>query len=311
MPPDLPPLNALRAFEAVVRCGGVARAATELHVTHGAVSRQLRLLEEAAGAALFARSGRGLTVTYAGRQLHEDARAAFDQLRASWRTLAGAGKRPLVLGCPGSLLARWLIPRLGRLGQAPPGLSLHLAAREEPLDPALAGLDAALLLAAPPWPDAWVVTVLAVELVGPVLSPRYAGWSTLRGKGPAALAREPVLRARSRPQAWNDWAKASGVSLKSTSGLEFPHLYHLLQAATAGLGVGIAPAPLVSDDLADGRLLAPWGFTGTGASWILARPRRRPDPRIDALTGWLATELADPAPAHARADPPSQPQATL
>lgn len=290
---ELPPLNALRAFEATARLQSVTRAAAALNVTHGAVSRQLRLLEDALGRPLFTRQGRGLSLTEAGEQLRDGASAAFDQLRDSWASVRRTTQTPFVLGCPGSLLARWVIPRLDRLGQDLPDLRLHLSAQEEPLTPELGGLDGALLLAAPPWPTHWQVTQLAPERIGPVVSPRYAGWSRLQGKPTAALLDEPVLHTISRPQAWRNWAEAAGLPAPPrTPGQGFAHLYYLLEAALAGLGVAIAPAPLVADDLAAGRLLAPWGFCETAGSWVLATPPRTSDPRAPALAEWLRSELA-------------------
>ncbi len=290
---DLPPLKALRAFEAVARCASVTGAAVQLHVTHSAVSRQLQLLEQALGQPLLARCGRGIALTETGRQLHEKTGPALDQLRDAWRVLkTPSAHAALVLGCSGSLLARWLIPRLGKLGQDLPGISLHLAAREEMLDASLSGLDAALLLATPPWPPSWQVIELASECIGPVVSPRYAGWPRLQGRDASALVDEPVLRTRSRPQAWPDWARTQGLQLPDhAAGTEFPHLYHLLEAAIAGLGVAIAPAPLVADELDAGRLLAPWGFTATRGRWILARPRHLSDQRFETLAQWLQQEL--------------------
>lgn len=144
---ELPPLNALRAFEAVARLHSVSRAATELHVTHGAVSRQLRVLDEALGRPLFMRQGRGLVLTEAGEQLHNGSGAAFEQLRDTWASLRRRdAQAPFVLGCASSLLARWLIPRLERLAQDLPELNLHLSAQESSLAPELGKLDALLLL---------------------------------------------------------------------------------------------------------------------------------------------------------------------
>jgi DNA-binding transcriptional LysR family regulator len=292
---DLPPLNALRAFEAVARLHSVTRAAAELHVTHGAVSRQLRLLDEALGKPLFVRQGRGLGLTEAGEQLRDGASTAFEQLRDTWTGLRRRGAQaPFVLGCSGSLLARWVIPRLDRLGRDLPDLQLHLAAQEDPLAPEPGHLDAALLLAAPPWPTGWQGDVLAPEQIGPVVSPRYSGWPRLQDQPADILLDETVLHTASRPQAWADWAQAAGLAAVPASvGPGFPHLYYLLEAALAGLGVAIAPAQLVADDLAAGRLLAPWGFRPTPASWVLATPSRRHDPRAAALNAWLRAELAD------------------
>lgn len=293
----LPPLNALRAFEAVARLDGVGRAAAELHVTHGAVSRQLRLLEEALGSALFQREGRGLALTPAGQRLYEAASDGFAPLRAAWAELQRRPEQtPLVLGCPGSVLARWMIPRLDRLARERPALRLHLAANDTAPDAALAGLDAALLLAAPPWPSDWSVYELAVERIGPVLSPRWPGAPALSGAPPDALCGPELLHTASRPQAWRDWAARVGLDPAALrQGTGFAHLYYLLEAANAGLGVAIAPQPLVAEDLAAGRLLAPWGFVDTDARWLLCAPKRREDARVAELATWLREALSESA----------------
>lgn len=292
-PRDLPPLNALRAFEATARLASVSRAARELHVTHGAISRQIRTLEQALGQPLFTRQGRGLALTAPGQQLRDGTGAAFEQLRETWARLGQTqAERPFVLGCPGSLLARWVIPRLDRLGRDLPSLRLHLSAQESPFEPALPGLDAALLLAEPPWPRDWQVHELATEQIGPVLSPRGPLAARLGGKPPRALVGEPLLHTTSRPQAWPQWANAAGIAPQRLRyGQGFDHLYYLLEAAVAGLGVAIAPMQLVADDLSSGRLSAPWGFVPTQGRWILAASSRARDGRIEALGAWLREAL--------------------
>ena len=294
MTATLPPLTALRAFEATVRLGSVTAAAAELHVTHGAISRQLQALEQAAGVTLLERVGRGLAPTPAGRQLQQSASAAFEQLRAGWAAVQPRpADGPLVLGCPGSVLARWMIPRLQSLQQALPGLTLHLAPVEGELHPALPGLDAVLLLGQPPWPADWAVQPLAAERIGPVFSPALPAARALRQAAPSALLTQTLLHTTSRPQAWPSWAGAHqlpGSELQLGQG--FAHLYYLLEAASAGLGVAIAPQQLVADDLAQGRLLAPWGFTDTGGHWALCWPRHHRDRRLAALARWLSSELA-------------------
>ncbi|PBJ83417.1 transcriptional regulator [Lysobacteraceae bacterium NML93-0399] len=289
---ELPPLNALRAFEAAARLGSLSRAADALHVTHGAVSRQVRLLEESLGTALFVRAGRGLRLTPAGERMRDAAGEAFARLQGAAATIrrAGAG-RARVLGCPGSLLARWMIPRLPRLAEALPDLKLHLAPHEGAFPASLEAFDAALLIGGPPWPSAWRVRTLGRECIGPVLSPRLADAARLRGLAPDALLREPLLHTASRPQAWPAWAHAHGAAPPTALGAGFEHLYFLLEAAVAGLGVAIAPRELVADDLAAGRLLAPWGFIDTDAHWVLATPRDAEDAGIDALAAWLRDEL--------------------
>jgi DNA-binding transcriptional LysR family regulator len=294
---DLPSLNALRAFEAAARLGSVSRAAEELHVTHGAISRQLRVLEQALDQPLFTRLGRGITLTATGEQLRDRVASAFDQLRDGWADLQRhRDEAPFVLSCPGSLLARWVIPRLDRLERDLPALRLHLSPEEDPLAPQRAEPDAALAVASAPWPAGWQVHELAPERIGPVVSPRYAGLARLRESGEAGLGQEALLHTSSRPQAWPAWAQASGISIEALHyGQGFTRLFYLLEAAVAGLGVAIAPEQLVQDDLAAGRLLAPWGFLQTDAHWILATPRRRHDSRVEALATWLRKALAPPA----------------
>lgn len=292
---DLPPLNALRAFEAVARLDSVTRAAEELHVTHGAISRHLRTLEDSLGTPLFAREGRGLALTAAGHRLHEAADAAFAPLRRAWADLHRRTQHaPLVLGCPGSLLARWVIPRLDRLGRELPELTLHLSPSEAPPDARLTGLDAALLIAQAPWPQEWQVHELAAERIGPVVSPRFAGFERLRDAPAYDLLDLPLLHTTSRPQAWRDWAARSGLDAQALQlGTGFAHLYYLLEAAEAGLGVAIAPQPLVAEDIANGRLVAPWGFVETDGRWALCAPRRGEDPRVAMLAQWLRRELVE------------------
>lgn len=288
----LPSLNALRAFEAAARLGSVSQAAGELHVTHGAVSRHIRALEDALGRPLFVRDGRGLALTSDGQRLRDSAGEAFGVLQAGWTALQrGPRAAALVLGCPGSLLARWAIPRLERLSAELPALTLHFSAREG-FDPALSGLDAALLLGEAPWPSSWQVHALAPERIGPVLSPRHAQLAALQDAPPSALLGAPRLHTRSRPQAWPRWFAAHGLeTADANAGTGFEHLTYLLEAAVAGLGVAIAPLELVQADLDQGRLAAPWGFVETGGQWALCTTRGSDDARIPALAAWLRTEL--------------------
>ncbi|WP_028627047.1 LysR family transcriptional regulator [Metapseudomonas resinovorans] len=290
---DLPPLNALRAFEAAARLQSISRAADELHVTHGAVSRQVRLLEEELGVALFSKDGRGVKLTDAGQRLRDATGDAFERLRGVCADLQRRSEdAPFVLGCPGSLLARWFIPRLDRLNRELPELRLQLSASEGELDPRRPGVDATLCFAEPPWPADMRVFELAAESIGPVLSPRYAHHDALVCAAPAALLEEPLLHTVSRPQAWPQWAVAQGLAIERLRlGQGFEHLYYLLEAAVAGLGVAIAPQQLVADELASGRLVAPWGFVETPARLSLWVQARQLDRRAERLAHWLREEL--------------------
>ncbi|WP_167146189.1 LysR family transcriptional regulator [Pseudomonas sp. OTU750018] len=293
MSQDLPPLNALRAFEAAARLNSVSQAANELNVTHGAVSRQVRSLEEHLGVALFSKEGRGLKLTDAGIRLRDVSAELFNRLRSTCAELQqGQADAPFVLACPGSLLARWFIPRLDRLNRELPELRLQLSASEGDLDPRRSGVDATLWFAEPPWPADMQVFELAAERIGPVLSPRYAQFAALHQAAAAALLGEPLLHTSSRPQAWPSWAASNGLDSSALKlGQGFEHLYYLLEAAAAGLGVAIAPQQLVADDLTAGRLVAPWGFVETSARLALWVPIRSRNNRAERLAQWLRKEL--------------------
>jgi DNA-binding transcriptional LysR family regulator len=293
MSQELPPLNALRAFEAAARLNSISQAANELHVTHGAVSRQVRSLEEHLGVALFSKDGRGIKLTDAGVRLRDVSAELFSRLRSTCAELQqGQADAPFVLACPGSLLARWFIPRLDRLNRELPELRLQLSASEGELDPRRAGVDATLWFAEPPWPADMQVFELAAERIGPVLSPRYARFAALHQAPAATLLDEPLLHTSSRPQAWPSWAGRNALDASALKlGQGFEHLYYLLEAAAAGLGVAIAPQQLVADDLAAGRLVAPWGFVETSARLALWVPARRLDKRAQRLAEWLRGEL--------------------
>ncbi len=293
-PRDLPPLNALRTFEATARLGGMSRAGDELHVTHGAVSRQIRALEEQLGVALFRREGRGLALTEAGLRLREVSGDVFERLREVCAELkAGNRQGPFVLGCPGSLVARWFIPRLDRLNRDLPELHLHLSTRTDDTPLAAAGLDASLLFTESAPPQDVMPYHLAPECIGPVLSPYCPAYLRLKEGDLSALLAERLLHTLSRPQAWPQWFATQGLETPALEyGQGFEHLYYLLEAALSGLGVAIAPEPLVAADLKAGRLVAPWGFAGTGAELALWAPGRLADGRVEQLAAWLRRELA-------------------
>jgi len=253
----------------------------------------LKALEEHLGVSLFVKDGRGLKLTDAGVRLRDVSGEAFDRLRTVCAELTqSTADAPFVLGCSGSLLARWFIPRLGRLNAELPDLRLHLSAGEGDLDPRRPGLDALLLFAEPPWPADMQVYELAAERIGPVMSPLFNGYQRLQNAPASALLDEPLLHTTSRPQAWPSWAKQRHLDAKALRlGQGFEHLYYLLEAAMAGLGVAIAPEPLVIEDLKAGRLVAPWGFCETPAQLALWLPKRAADGRARQLAQWLKNEL--------------------
>ena len=275
MSPDtrLPPLSALRAFEATVRHGSVSRAARELHLTDGAVSRAVRELEGELGFDLFQRSSRSVVPTPAAQVLAEDVAGALDRLRAALaraRRTAGPG-RPLVLSCEPTLLIRWLIPRLAQLQAAVGGeRELRLVSAGGVVHFERDGIDLAIRRNDFVLADGVVAEPFVHEHIGPVCRPDVV--ATLGPQQGAAL-QGVLLHTATRPGAWESWAALAGTPLQPTRAIRFEHFYQSLQAAVAGAGVAIGPLALVADDLASGVLCAPRGFVADGSCYQLMAPR--------------------------------------
>jgi len=304
--PDLPPLSTLLPFEAAVRHASMTRAAQELHLTHGAVSRQVRNLEKALGTPLFTRGPRALTPTPEARRLAAAVREAFDVIEEAAREVSGRerGGGPLALSCEPTLLMRWLIPRLPDLAARHPGLTVHLSAGGGPPAFTRDTVDAALRRDDFPVPEGVSRVPLFAEWIGPVCRPELA--DRLRdGSGAVPVT---LLHAATRPSAWEDWrrlsAPAPAAFSRPSSEQTFEHFYLALQTAVAGVGVAVGPYALVHDDLVRGQLAAPYGFVpdGTGYGLLTPRPPER-DPRLAALLDWLrdgTASLTPPAALRAR-----------
>ncbi|KKC39343.1 LysR family transcriptional regulator [Devosia epidermidihirudinis] len=280
---QLPSLNALRAFEAAGRHGRMTLAADELNVTHSAISRQVQNLENLLGVALFEGPRNRLQLTEAGVRLLGGLGAAFDQIDLAVRAVADTGEGVLDVSCPGTFTMRWLIPRLYRFHAAHPEIDVRLSASSKPVDFSRDGFDVAIRAGAAPWPEDALLTPLFAEQIGPVLSPDLAANLT---EGFVGMTR---LHSRSRRHAWRQWGERAGVALQDSPGNEYEHFYFMLEAASSGLGVCIAPWPLVADDVRTGRLVAPFGFVDSGQGYV-ALQRTRRQRRATLFCEWLARE---------------------
>ncbi len=285
----LPPLNALRAFEAAGRLGRFTTAAEELLVTHGAVSRQVKLLEEALGTALFEGPRNRPRLTETGRRLLQVLTGAFDLIEQGVRAAAGRRDGSLQVSCYGTFTMHWLIPRLHRFQARQPDVDVRFSASEVPLDFARAHVDLAIRVGRPPWPDGVEATPFLTEYAGPVLSPRFA--TRLDITDAEDLRPLPRLHTATRLHAWRDWLRVHDLSWPDAeSGTEFEHFYYLLEAAIAGLGVAIGPWPLVAGDVRAGRLWAPLGFHPSGLTYVVYLPRREASDAAAAFRDWLVEE---------------------
>ncbi|GBQ79413.1 LysR family transcriptional regulator [Acetobacter malorum DSM 14337] len=262
---DIPSLDDLRAFATVVRLGSVRAAATELALTHGAVSRRVSKLADDLKLQLLEPDGRGVRPTQDGARL---AHAATEALKGIAGVLAeirsSSNTQPIVLSCERSLAMRWLIPRLSDFQDRHSGIDVHLSTGGGPLDFARARVTLAIRRLDFPLAPDWAVTTIAREAVGPVMRPdmaqRFADGSYL------------ALGSRTRPEAWKNWV-ASRPDMPTPRDVRlYDHHFMMLEAAANGLGVALSPHIIAMDDIATGRLVAPAGFDADGTSYGLIRP---------------------------------------
>lgn len=279
----MPSLNSLRVFEVAARYGSFVKAADELCVTHGAVSRQIKQLEASLGITLFERRNRAVFLTQQGEALQKLCHAALQELETGIRQLvAEIHKPPLVLSCEPTLAMRWLIPRLPAFYAAHPDIQLLLYTAGGKIDFVSSRVDVALRRNDFDWGAGCFADLVGHEWVGPVCVPDQASH-------PARL-----LHSSSRPKAWEQWLADSGqVDLAGIPSASYEHFYLSLQAASAGLGMAIASIYMVEEETRQQRLVCPYGFVEDGSSYVLlsAKPLADDDRQV-RLLGWLREMFA-------------------
>jgi LysR family transcriptional regulator, glycine cleavage system transcriptional activator len=295
----MPPLNALRAFEAVARHSSFARAAQELHVTKAAVAQQVRALEEDIGVRLVERNGRGLQLTESGAAGAGALAEGFALLAKAARAMReGEGRRFLVINSTPSFAATWLVGRIGKFKARHPETDVLIDANptEDALDSGAA--DALIRWGAGKFlgPTA---TLLFKEDVFPVCAPRLvAGDDPLRS--PEDLARHTLLHLDWNPAhaswpTWSDWLNAAGARhVEATHGVFFNNMAMTLRAAAQGQGVALTSFAIAADELAAGRLVAPFktSVATPFGYYFVCRPNEAGSPRIKALREFLTQEAA-------------------
>lgn len=288
MPSNRLPLNALCAFEVASRLGSMTAAATELGVTHGAVSRHVKALEERHGVTLLRRMPHAVAATGEGAQLAADLAEAFRLIHLG---VARLRPGPLTLSCSATIMMYWLIPRLEGFKRGNPDIDLRLNVNYGAIDFDRDEVSLAIRNSMVRPPQDVVTRRLIDEEIGPVCHPDYA--ARLQLKAPADVARGRVLASATRPAAWTEWAAAIGQPDFAPEPREsYEHFYLVIQAAACGLGIALAPRILVESEIRAGHLVAPFGFLAGPhhlALWIAPRLRARPDLR--RVANWLNSEM--------------------
>ena len=299
MSKPMPPMSALRAFEASARHLSLTRASEELHVTPAALSHQIRGLEELLGLSLFVRRARGIELTDAGRLLYPGLHAGFGQIRQAVTALEQVSTdRVLVISAPPGFTAKWLVPRLYRFVAAEPEIDTRISATLDFANFTTDGVDAAirnLQIGGAPDPDLVVELLFALRLL-PVCSPHFAAEHGLWA--PGDLLRMPLihddsLSGRAQLPGWTQWLEAAGIDgVDLSRGLRFNSADHAIEATVEGAGVLLAHNVLAMDDLRTGRLIAPFDLAiDTGRGFHFACPKgneRRP--KVRAFRDWLRAE---------------------
>jgi LysR family transcriptional regulator, glycine cleavage system transcriptional activator len=254
----LPPLNNLRVFEVVARHLSISRAANELNVTPGAVSRQLTALESFLGTQLFSRKHRDLILTKKGRDYYEDISKSLSEIKSSTKRLfSERNQNQLKVRCYTTFSIRWLIPRLSSFLALYPKMEVVLTTSMDPVNFDQEDLDCAIRLGDGAWSDA-NVTRLVSNIILPVCSPSLLASSSI--KNLQDFGRYKLLDTISRPDDWNLWFKSIGmnVKLEDFSRLSYESSALCYSAAIEGHGIAMAQYFLVESELRDGKLACPF-----------------------------------------------------
>jgi len=287
--PVRPSLNALRAFEMIARKGSFSDAADALCVTHGAISRHVRSLEDSLGVILLTRNAHGTKLTSEGARLASGLARAFALIQES---IDEVRPRPLELSCSASIMMHWLLPRLAKLHSSFPTMELGLKTGHGPIDFAHEGVSVAIRLDSIEPPPGIEPIPLTSEWVGAICSPAYLAASGVTEL--SDLTKERLLTTKTRPHAWKDWYASIEQEPGELLEMEyFEHFYLLIQAAKLGLGFACVPRMLVEAELESGALVAPFGFAQGAAKlvlWVSPNATLRPD--TTDLEKWIKKEMA-------------------
>ncbi len=298
----LPPLNAIRAFEAAARHLSFNQAAAELNVTASAVSHQVKTLEDHFGVKLFNRLPRTVTLTPEGREYLPAVSAALDQLDVASRRLARhTADAPLNLGCAPTFAMGWLIPHLSDFHDEHPEIDVRLTLTPitRQLDFGTSDTDVVIMYGtAGSWPNLVTHQLMSEELV-PVCSPELIKERPL--DTPGDLRNVTLLHSIPRMGQWRNWLHIAGVEgVDPKRGLRFQSTPLAVSAAVAGAGVAIANRRFVESELEAGRLVVPFDIDlPSDSGYFLIYPRESSDdPRISAFRKWLLTCLKEEMPEH-------------
>ncbi|MCE8005162.1 LysR substrate-binding domain-containing protein [Billgrantia ethanolica] len=289
----LPPLNPLRTFEVAARLRSLTRAADELHVSQVAVSRQVKVLEDYLGVALFTRLHRGIELTQEGAELYEGVKQAFQDIEKATKKVSRRNQRDtLSIQSYTTFSQRWLIPRLADFHKKNPLLEVKLSSSLKPVDFSMQNVDAAIRSGHGDWPGLHAEKLVDIELV-PIVSASL--WATEQLEKDA-ISRVRLLHSTARPDDWKAWIEASGHQADPDMGIKFDTSALAYEAASMDIGCAIAIKVFVERQLQDGSFVALSDFIcKTGEAYYLTWPKdARPSDALLKFLEWMRGMIDQP-----------------
>ncbi len=283
-------MQALRAFDAAARSGSLTRAAESLSLTHGAISHQIKALEEELGVKLVERSGRGIRLTDEGQRFAARLRSVLADLGEAMRELTERrNPRQLRLSTLPSFAARWLLPRVARFFKAHPDIDLEIRTQNSLVDFRRDDVDVAIRHGMGKWPGV-IAEPMLDDFAFPVCSPRLANGKLPRR--PQDLAKYTLLRGEG--EQWRPWFEAAGLDWpEPTRGPLYSDSSHMLEAAIERQGIAIARSSILGDDVKNGVLVKLFDVVLPleRKYWLVYPPRLEGSPKLEAFRAWLKQEL--------------------
>ncbi|MEJ4042924.1 LysR substrate-binding domain-containing protein [Erwinia sp. SLM-02] len=285
----LPSLRALRYFHQAALHQSFSLAAQSLHVTHSAVSHQIKLLEEWLDKPLFLRVGGRVQLTSDGERLKVCCIQTFGEIESTCEKIRARNLHSLTISCAPSFLAQWLIPRISRFTSRHAEIALTFQTHVDIERVRNEQCDLLIVSHEQPVGDDIAATLITVDYIGPVCSPEFANRFTYE----TDFATLPLLHADTKLHAWAEWAKKTGARGDFWAGRHFDNLTLAIQAARSGMGIIMTPQILVRKEIQEGSLIAPLGFAEVDrATWMMVKETRREEQEIALFRRWLLEEAS-------------------
>ncbi|UYI48741.1 LysR family transcriptional regulator [Vibrio parahaemolyticus] len=283
-------LKSFHVFHVAASSSSFSEAAKKLNITHGAVSKQIKVLESYLEQPLFYKQGRNVFLTKEGEILKGYTQQAFQALENGVGKLQHQKHQYLEVSCEPTLTMRWLMPRLSDFNEEC-GADVRLSTAGGPVALGSTGLSMAIRRDDFEPLHEYPKTVLVEEWVGPVFSPGY--WQQVKQD----LSVVKLLHSQTRPDAWHEWSvSAEYPELQENAQQTFAHFYFCIQAAVDGLGAALGSYPLVMDDLKRGNLIAPFGFVLSGHDYVLLSQDKALTKLESQFMSWLQEQMAECVP---------------